>query len=186
MQSLRREMDLREATRELDQAELALQARDYKARALELAEEQNAISEHTQSAVDDILDLPQGAQRFGKELGLLRAVVRVMDEAREILETPNAGGPAIAAETEAIELLLQTKRANPNGGGGGGGSPGGGSGAGRASAALANIGPGREENSSVAARGVGQATGRAGREYPEEFKTGLDAYFSNLEGGQED
>jgi hypothetical protein len=35
----------------------------------------------------------------------------------------------------------------------------------------------------VAARPVGQATGRAGREFPEEFKTGLDQYFSLLEGG---
>jgi hypothetical protein len=33
----------------------------------------------------------------------------------------------------------------------------------------------------VAARNVGQATGRAGKEFPAEFKTGLDAYFSLLE-----
>jgi hypothetical protein len=33
----------------------------------------------------------------------------------------------------------------------------------------------------VKARPIGQATGRAGREFPEEFKSGLDAYFNNLE-----
>jgi hypothetical protein len=30
-------------------------------------------------------------------------------------------------------------------------------------------------------RSVGQATGRAGKEFPEEFKVGLDAYFNQLE-----
>jgi len=79
--------------------------------------------------------------------------------------------------------LLQTKRANPNSSGGGGGDPGGGGRAARAStAALADIGPGNDEAGFVSARPVGQATGRAGREFPEEFKAGLDAYFSNLEG----
>ncbi len=106
-----------------------------------------------------------------------------MDETCGILNTPDAGPRAIAAETEAIELLLQTKRQNPNGGGGGGSDPGGGGSAARASsAALADIGPGGDPNSEVRARPVGQATGRAGREFPEEFRTGLDAYFSNLEG----
>jgi hypothetical protein len=33
----------------------------------------------------------------------------------------------------------------------------------------------------VAARAIGQATGRAGKEFPDEFKTGLDAYFGLLE-----
>jgi hypothetical protein len=30
---------------------------------------------------------------------------------------------------------------------------------------------------------VGQSTGKAGRELPEEFKTGLDTYFNKLESG---
>ena len=42
---------------------------------------------------------------------------------REILARPETGGPAIAAETEAIELLLKSNRINPNGGGGGGRRP---------------------------------------------------------------
>ena len=53
---------------------------------------------------------------------------------------------------------------------------------GAGSAALADLGPGSDANSVVSARPVGQATGRAGREFPEEFKSGLDAYFNNLEG----
>jgi hypothetical protein len=32
-------------------------------------------------------------------------------------------------------------------------------------------------------RETGQATGKAGREFPDEFKAGLDAYFNALEAG---
>jgi hypothetical protein len=183
MKSLRGEMDLRDSTRELDDAELAIDHKAFVARAEQLSAEQMSISEIIEGAMDDIIALPQGEQRFGRELGLLRQVRPVMDESGEILRSPDAGAPAIAAETEAIELLLQTKRANPNSSGGGGSDPGGGGRAARASmAALADIGPGNDNAGFVSARPVGQATGHAGREFPEEFKTGLDAYFSNLEG----
>jgi hypothetical protein len=132
--------------------------------------------------MDDITALTDGDRKFGRELRLLNAVVQVMDEAAGILGSPDTGARAIAAETEAIELLLQTKRQNPNGGGGGGADPGGGGRAARASsAALADLGPGSDADSAVRARPVGQATGRAGREFPEEFRSGLDVYFSNLE-----
>jgi plasmid stability protein len=134
--------------------------------------------------MEDIRALDDGEKRFPKELRLLAAVTGVMDEAREILATPDAGEKAVAAETEAIELLLQAKRMGKGGGGGGGSNPGGGGTAATASsAALADLGPGSDAASVVAARPVGQATGHAGREFPEEFKSGLDAYFTLLEGG---
>jgi len=183
MKSLRDEMDLRDSTRELANAEDAIRHDEFVRKAEQLSTDQDAISDNIQSAIDDIVALPNGAQRFGKALGLLWQVRPVMDEASDILASLDVGAPAVAAETEAIELLLQTKRANPNGGGGGGGSPGGGGGAAAASsAALADIGPGGDSAGIVKARPVGQATGHAGREFPEEFKSGLDAYFSNLEG----
>lgn len=182
MQALRDEMALRDQTRELDAAEEALEHEEFVARAQALSVEQKRISDHTQSAADDIVDLPNGEQRFAKELGLLRQVVPVMNEARAILREPNVGNAAVAAETEAIELLLETKRQKP-GSGGGGADPGGGGTAPRASsAALTDIGPGNDAGSIVGARPVGQSTGRAGREFPAEFKSGLDAYFNNLEG----
>lgn len=184
MQALRDEMKLRDETRELDKARPAIEKDEFATRAGKLSTEQDRIAKHTEGAIDDIVALPSGSQKFGKELQLLSAVVEVMAEAGGILGSPDAGPPAVAAETEAIELLLQTKRQNPKGGGGGGGNPGGGSTAGSASsaAALADIGPGSDAASAVSARPVGQATGRAGREFPEEFRSGLDAYFSNLEG----
>jgi hypothetical protein len=183
MQALRDEMSLRDETRELGASERALDHEEFLEIAEVLAGEQHRIRGNVQGAMDDIHLLPLGAQRFGKELALLGQVVPVMDEAEAILKTPDAGPPAIAAETEAIELLLQTKRQNPNSGGGGGSDPGGGGTAARASsAALTDIGPGSDAGSQVSARPVGQATGRAGREFPEEFRSGLDTYFSNLEG----
>jgi hypothetical protein len=184
MQALRDEMKLRDETRELESARPALEKEEFSSRAGKLAGEQERIGKHVLTAVEDIEAIQNGAQKFGKELKLLNAVVQVMDEAWNILGTPETGNKAIAAETEAIELLLQTKRNNPNGGGGGGGDPGGGSGAASAqSAALADLGPGGAEDTDVQSRPVGQSTGRAGKEFPEEFKSGLDAYFNNLENG---
>ena len=49
-------------------------------------------------------------------------------------------------------------------------------------AALSDLGPGSNADSVTAPRPVAQATGRAGKEFPEEFKPGLDAYFNLLEG----
>ena len=182
MQSLRDEMKLRDETRELENAKAALTADDHTQKAYRLSSEQSRIAIVTQSAFDDILHLPGGPQKFGKELQLLSAVRHVMDEVVGLLDEPNTGDPAIAAETEAIELLLQTKRQNPNGGGGGGSNPGGGGGSATASStALAELGDGTAADAESEKRQVGQATGRAGKEFPEEFKTGLDAYFNQLE-----
>jgi hypothetical protein len=48
-------------------------------------------------------------------------------------------------------------------------------------AALADYGPGDDAQAVYAARPVGQATGVAGQQFPDEFKSGLDAYFGLLE-----
>ena len=185
MQALRDEIKLRDETREEESAKAALGSDQFLVGAKLLAEKQGGIATHTGGALSDILALPEGAAKFGKEVQLLNAVLAVMDETKGILGTPETGPKAIAAETEAIELLLQTKRMSPKGGGGGGGgaSPGGGGRAGSASSsALADLGPGSDANKTVTARPVGQATGRSGKEFPEEFKPGLDAYFNALEG----
>ncbi len=183
MQALRDEMHLRDETREMETARAGLAAEKYTADARTLGVKQDDIGQHTAGAADDIRALPQGAEKFPKELKLLTAVVGVMDEAHDLLDNPETGPKTIAAETEAIELLLQSKRQSPNGGGGGGSSAGGGGTATQASsAALADLGPGSDANSTVALRPVGQATGHAGKEFPDEFKGGLDAYFNRLEG----
>jgi hypothetical protein len=184
MKALRDEMKLRDETRELESAKPALKEGEHPQKSANLASKQFGIQAGVRGAFDDIRRLPQGNEKFGKELKLLGAVMEVMMEAAGILDKADTGAPAIAAETEAIELLLQAKRQSPKGGGGGGSNPGGGSTAESASqAALADLGPGSDAEAHVNARPVGQATGKAGRELPEEFKTGLDAYFNKLEAG---
>jgi hypothetical protein len=181
MKSLRDEMNLRDETRECENAKPAVAWEKFNADARVLSNTQTEIGTRTAGAISDILALPDGEAKFPKELGLLKNVVTVMDDAHGILATPETGAPAVAAETEAIELLLQSKRSGNKSGGGGGSSPGGGGKGTTSDAALADIGPGSDAKSVVTARPVGQATGVAGKEFPDEFKSGLDSYFGLLE-----
>jgi hypothetical protein len=183
MKATRDEMKLRDETRELENAKAALATGEHTKKSADLASKQYGIQATVRGAFDDILKLPQGNEKFGRELKLLNAVQGVMMEAAGILDKADTGAVAVAAETEAIELLLQAKRQG-KGGGGGGSNPGGGGTADSASeAALADLGEGSDEESSAESRPVGQSTGKAGRELPEEFKTGLDTYFNKLESG---
>ena len=108
-------------------------------------------------------------------------VAEVMHDAMVILKKPDTGSPAIAAETEAIELLLQSKRINPKAGGGGGANPGGGGGGTTNDSALTLIGSGLNDKEVREDHGVSQATGDSGPKLPEEFRNGLDEYFNRLE-----
>lgn len=184
MKATHDEMKLRDETRELENSKPALAGGEHAKKSADLASKQYGIQAAVRGAFDDILKLPQGNEKFGRELKLLNAVQGVMMEAAGILDKADTGDAAVAAETEAIELLLQAKRQGKGGGGGGGGNPGGGGTAVAASeAALADLGDGADAGAKVDARPVGQSTGKAGRELPEEFKTGLDAYFNKLEAG---
>jgi hypothetical protein len=183
MKATRDEMKLRDETRELENAQPALAEGEHTKKSMNLASRQYGIQAAVRGAFDDILKLPQGNEKFARELKLLNAVQGVMMEAAGILDKADTGAVAVAAETEAIELLLQAKRQG-KGGGGGGSDPGGGGTADSASeAALADLGEGSDAESNAETRPVGQSTGKAGRELPEEFKTGLDTYFNKLESG---
>ncbi|MEI8380057.1 MAG: hypothetical protein WCJ09_08015 [Planctomycetota bacterium] len=181
MQILEAEVNLREETRVAEQARPAMEKKDYSKRAGKLALTQDGLSERVAKLTDRIRDLPDAEEEFGKEIQLLTRVVVVMDEAAEILERPDTGSQAIAAETEAIELLLQSKKINPKGGGGGGASPGGGGGGDTNQSALALIGSGINDKEVREDRGISQATGETGAALPEEFRAGLDEYFNRLE-----
>jgi hypothetical protein len=183
MQILEAEINLREETRVLQQARQGLETADYAQQAGLASETQAALSERVAKLGVRIQELPDGEQEFAYEIALLGKVREVMDEATEILARPETGPQAIGAETEAIELLLQSKRINPRGGGGGGSSPGGGGGGTTLDAALALFGAGVNEKEVREERDVGQATGVAGQALPEEFRAGLDKYFNRIEGG---
>jgi hypothetical protein len=181
LQILEAEINLREETRVAEQARPALTADDHKLRGTELSGTQGELKERIDKVIERIRELPDGEEDFAKEIRLLGMVSQVMNEAVEILGRPETGSPAIAAETEAIELLLQSKRINPKSGGGGGSTPGGGGGGTTSDSALSLIGNGVNEKEVREDRGISQATGDAGPVLPEEFRAGLDEYFNRLE-----
>jgi len=184
MQILEAEINLREETRVAQQARAALAVDEFDKRADGLQTTQQELSKRVVVLTQRIRELPDGEADFPKEIALLGQVETVMNEAAEILGTPETGPTAIAAETEAIELLLQSKRFNPNGGGGGGSSPGGGGTGTTSDTAIALIGAGLNDKEVREDHAVSQATGESGSALPEEFRAGLDEYFNRLEGGR--
>jgi len=182
MRILEGEMDLREETRSLEQVRENLKAVAYMDKAELQAETQRKLYNRAVNVVMDISALPLGEQKFGKEMQMITAAGAAMSDATDILGRPDTGREAIAAETEAIELLLQAKRANPKSGGGGGGSNPGGGGTGDTDrVALELYGPGADPLAQIEARGVQQSTGTTNDQVPAEFRDGIDAFFNALE-----
>jgi hypothetical protein len=185
MQILAGEVDLREETRVAEQAREGTAEAERAAAVTRLGAAQDALADRVAGLVDRLLEEDDGEQAFGREIELFEQVAEVMGDAAGILRTPDTGPRAIGAESEAIELLLQSQAAGGGAGGGGGGgggsSPGGGGTGSTRSSALALVGSGN------LARGAGQggereqSTGAAGRVLPEEFRAGLDAYFNRFE-----
>jgi hypothetical protein len=183
LQILEGEVNLREETRVAQQARPALAAPEYGRQADRLSKTQDTLRDRVDKVIGRIRQLPDAENEFAKEMALLGQVSGVMTEAKEILAGPETGSPAIAAETEAIELLLQSKRINPGGGGGGGANPGGGGGGKTVDSAMALLGSGVNQKEVREDHGVSQATGESGPVLPEEFRAGLDEYFNRLERG---
>jgi len=181
LQILEGEVNLREDTRVAEQAKPALAKDEYGTKADQLSKVQDVLRDRVDKVTQRIRDLPDGDEQFAKEIKLLGMVSQVMNEATQILAKPDTGRPAIGAETDAIELLLQSRRFNPGGGGGGGSNPGGGGGGDTTDSALSLIGKGANEKEVREAPGAGHATGETGATLPEEFRAGLDAYFNRLE-----
>ncbi|MCU0708618.1 MAG: hypothetical protein MUF23_10020, partial [Pirellula sp.] len=120
MQILEAEMNLRDRTRVVEQAREADTKERYAEAAKELTETQSQLRDRVEAVGERILELPNAQEEFAKEISLMAQVDQVMQDAVRILSQPDTGRAAIAAETEAIELLLQSKRINPKSGGGGG------------------------------------------------------------------
>jgi hypothetical protein len=181
MQILEAEINLRDRTRVAEQAKPAAENEKYLELVDELATTQIDLQERINVVKQKIEELPDSAAEFAKEIQLMIDVDRAMVDAAEILDRPETGRIAIAAETEVIELLLKSKRINPKGGGGGGAAPGGGGGGDTQDAAIAMLGPGINKEETREDHGVQQATGTSGSSFPEEYRQGLDEYFQRLE-----
>ncbi|MFO0943425.1 MAG: hypothetical protein U0930_22040 [Pirellulales bacterium] len=178
---LEAETNLREATRIAEQAKPAQDAKEHAIEANRLANTQDELDERLGNLIQAIIDLPNGDQRFAKDLYLLSESAKAMHDATGLLAKNDTGSTAIAAETEAIEWLLRSKKINPKGGGGGGTDPGGGGTGTTSDSALALIGTGLNAKEKREAREVAQVTGEKARVMPEEFRHGLDQYFNQLE-----
>lgn len=181
LQLLEGEVKLREETRVAEQARPAVSDTEHVMTANGLSEKQHRFNERMDDVVRRIRELPDAESEFDKEIALLTQVSGVMAETTEILVKPDTGPPAIAAETEVIELLLKSKRFNPNAGGGGGADPGGGGSGDTETPALALVGSGVNEKENREELSAVQATGNTGAPLPEEFRAGLDQYFNQLE-----
>lgn len=181
LQILEAEVNLREETRVTEQAKSVEVREAYLEQSSALSETQQVITGRVDGLIESIEGLA-GAEQFGQEIQLLTAVSEVMHEATAILGRPETGSPAIAAETHAIELLLESKRINPNGGGGSGGAQPGGGGTGTTTdSAMSLVGSGINAQELTEDHGISQSTGETGRVLPEEFRAGLDEYFNRLE-----
>ena len=174
-----REIQLREETRELDQARGGIEEKEYDERGAELSETQKELAEKSRELAEKIDELPRPTELFREVLDAQSAKLRkaavVMDEVETMLETPETGSKTIAAISEVIEILLETHRL-PN-------APMVVKAPPATASALQLIGHGNDgSKADIREQAPEQATGKSGREYPEEFRRGLDAYFDAMEG----
>ena len=178
MRIINREIQLREETRELEQAKEALSTDEYSERSMELYDTQVTLTEDTREVAAQISFLPNAHESLiQRQLRQVMQAAEVMDEVEDILAEPDTGPRAIAAITEVIEILLQTGRV-PN-------APMTITAPPPTASALMLVGVGDDSSGAfIENRSPRQATGTAGRVLPEEFRQGLDAYFDTLEGKQ--
>ncbi|MDG2223412.1 MAG: hypothetical protein P8L85_18665 [Rubripirellula sp.] len=181
LQLLEGEVTLREQTRVAEQARPAVSDTEHTETANRLSLAQNDYQSRMAKVLKRISDLPEAEANFTKEMNLLGQASEVMKETTEILAKPETGVPAIAAETEIIEMLLKSKRFNPQAGGGGGSKPGGGGNGDTETPALALVGVGLNSEEVREEMSASQSTGSSGPELPEEFRHGLDQYFNQLD-----
>ncbi|MCS7467803.1 hypothetical protein NZK35_14215 [Stieleria sp. ICT_E10.1] len=178
---LEAEVTLREQTRVADQGREAMQQADYVSEAIRLSESQDLLRDRLDAVVDGIEALPDGLLNFGEEIEVLKLAGAAMVDASKTLVTPETGPVAIAAQTEAIELLLRSNKISPEGGGGGGGSAGGGQGGETDQAAIALLGQGLNQLAITRESETQLSVGRDRDKVPERWRAGLDRYFDQLE-----
>ena len=179
MRIINREIQLREETRELEQAKEALTPDDYSERSIALYDTQITLTEDTREVAAQISLLPNAHEPFiQRQLAKVERAAEVMDEVEDIFAEPDTGPRAIAAITEVIEILFETGRV-PN-------APMIITAPAATASALMLIGAGDDSSRAfIENRAPRQATGKAGRVLPEEFRQGLDAYFDTLERGNQ-
>lgn len=185
MKILEKEIGLREETRAAQNLREAVEAQVYQQRTDSLAATQAEIAGMNADVLRDIskLEAEKGAT-FPTEKNMLRQVGNIMGEVEQLLSAHETDAPTIAAETEIIELLLKVQRKQPpkqKSKGNAGSQPGAGGEGDTEESALALIGRGDEAGAQRIERTTEQTSGTITAGYPSEYRTGLDAYFRELE-----
>ncbi|TWU26395.1 hypothetical protein Pla52o_02480 [Novipirellula galeiformis] len=175
------EVNLREATRVAEQSKSSLSEAEYRQDAIRLSDRQTELRQRSERLASDLEALPDGQVHFEGDINLMLMASQTMNEAASMLRSPNTAREAIAAQTEVIEMLLRSKRINPQGGGEGGASPEGGGQGDTEEEALALLGAGLNAKEKLRESESLQMTGQSGRSLPEEFRAGLGEYFRRLE-----
>ena len=101
--------------------------------------------------------------------------------ATKTLVSPETGAPAIAAQTEVIELLLQSNKVSPDTSEGGGGGSGASAGGEADQAAVAMLGQSLNELARSRGLDTEVASSNARDDVPERFREGVVEYFDRLE-----
>lgn len=175
------EVDLREQTRVAEQGRTTMADDKYMGEAVRLSEAQDLLRDRVDLVVDKIEGLPNGELNFAGEMEVLAAASAAMVDATKTLVSPETGPAAIAAQTEAIELLLRSRKITPEGDGGGGGSAGGGAGGETDEPAIALLGRGLNELAKARDSETLLSVGGQRADVPEKWRKGLDEYFNQLE-----
>ena len=171
MKILEAEIALREETRALQQAKPQLDLANYQQMAQALMKTQQEVEDRAKTVIDAIHGLDSSSE-FEDEITQISSSMNAMNDAAKILGEPDTGAGAIAAESEAIEWLLQAKRSS---------GPLTREGEDMTISALALLGEADEQKAQERLRAVQQATGKSEKEVAEEFRYGLDKYFESLE-----
>jgi FtsZ-binding cell division protein ZapB len=179
---LESEVNLREQTRVAEQGRKAMEPDRYMGEAIRLSEAQDLLRDRLDVVIDGLRTSRKSAVDYESEIEVLTAASAAMVDATKTLVQPETGPPAIAAQTEAIELLLQSNKVSPESAGGGGGSASAsGSGGETTQAAMALIGRGVR---AVAERRVSETetvSGADRAEVPERYREGVARFFDRLE-----
>ena len=178
---LESEVNLRERTRVAEQGRAVNRPNDYMSQAVQLSESQDLLRDRLDVVIQEIQSKPEATLHFANEIDVLSAASAAMVDATKTLAQPETGPAAIAAETEAIELLLRSKKVNPEGGSASGGSATGGQGGETDQAAVALLGKGINELAQTRNSDTELAVGRRRGQVPIALREGLQQYHQRLE-----
>lgn len=179
---LKAETDLRQRTRTTEPLRDVVGIDEYAKQAGDLLRTQTQLRQRTEAVIRRVNELQgkDGAD-FAKDRERLLNAEHAMQDAVNQLGIPETGPATIAAQTEAIEALLATRRGGQQRKGGGGNMPGGnrtGGSTDRHASALSGIGEGLAAED----RFTDQSSGAIESPVPVEYRAELDAYFNALEG----